>query len=623
MTRPLGQSDLGVGLWHKRQIIFILFNKKGWVPLSKQKPKRPAILVRETLALYWEQIRVDKARFFVMLCLIPLSSIIFDTVIPYLLAMTVGTFASHDTSHMNTYLMWAAIAGGSGIVTNFVGFQIAVRHEAAVRTRLVTTSLERLLAKDHEFFANQKIGALTGKFIDFINSHIGLQDLFVIRTLSFTINLIIGVVIIYMQTPLLAWIIIALLIGLGIQIRYFRLLREPIRAERKRLIAEVNGSVADTITNNLTVKTFAQEKYEVSLAQQVSHAYERAYVRGFKWLVAEGTFRHFFMQSIQIIAILVIASLLVNNTISLSIAIFAVAYLQRLAAQLFALGELINGYDKLLLQATPITEILRESPVIVDHSHRRLIVARGKIEFHDVSYAYRDAGSHDVIRSLHLTIPAGQKVGLVGVSGAGKTTIARLLLRFDDVSSGNITIDGQNIAEVTQRSLRESIAYVAQEPLLFHRSLRDNIAYSNPGASDDSINDAAKKAYALEFIEKLPSGLDTVVGERGVKLSGGQRQRIAIARAILKDAPILVLDEATSALDSESEKLIQSALSKLMQGRTSIVIAHRLSTIAKLDRIVVLDHGKIVEDGTHTELLGGSGIYAKLWSHQSGGFIES
>jgi ABC-type multidrug transport system fused ATPase/permease subunit len=206
--------------------------------------------------------------------------------------MTVGTFASHDTSHMNTYLTWAAIAAGVGIVTNFIGFQTAVRHEAAVRTRLVTTSLERLLAKDHEFFANQKIGALTGKFIDFINSHIGLQDLFVIRTLSFTINLILGVVIIYMQTPLLAWIIIGLLIGLGVQIRYFRILREPIRAERKRLIAEVNGSVADTITNNLTVKTFAQEKYEVSLAQQVGRAYEHAYVRDFKWLVAEGTFLH-------------------------------------------------------------------------------------------------------------------------------------------------------------------------------------------------------------------------------------------------------------------------------------------------------------------------------------------
>ena len=240
----------------------------------------------------------------------------------------------------------------------------------------------------------------------------------------------------------------------------------------------------------------------------------------------------------------------------------------------------------------------------------------------DVSFAHDNGNGEHVFDNFNLTIASGQRVGLVGHSGSGKTTLTRLLLRFSDIYEGMITIDGQDIAMVTQRSLRDSIAYVPQEPLLFHRSLRENIAYGKPDASEEEIRRAARQANALQFIESLPDGFDTMVGERGIKLSGGQRQRIAIARAILKDAPILVLDEATSALDSESEKLIQESLTELMKGRTSIVIAHRLSTIAKLDRIVVLDKGRVIEDGTHSELTKKGGVYSMLWSHQSGGFIE-
>jgi ATP-binding cassette subfamily B protein len=238
-----------------------------------------------------------------------------------------------------------------------------------------------------------------------------------------------------------------------------------------------------------------------------------------------------------------------------------------------------------------------------------------------VTFAH-DGSKENLFDNFSLHVKPGERIGLVGHSGSGKTTLSRLLLRFSDIKSGEILIDDQNIAEVTQESLRRSIAYVPQEPMLFHRSLRENIAYGKINASDEDILKAARQANAIEFIEKLPEGLDTMVGERGVKLSGGQRQRIAIARAILKDAPILLLDEATSALDSESEKLIQDALEKLMKGRTSIVIAHRLSTIAKLDRIIVLDNGTISEQGSHAHLLEQKGTYSKLWSHQSGGFIE-
>ncbi len=210
----------------------------------------------------------------------------------------------------------------------------------------------------------------------------------------------------------------------------------------------------------------------------------------------------------------------------------------------------------------------------------------------------------------------------MGHSGSGKTTFTRLLLRFSDIDSGTISIDGQNIAYLTQDDLRRHIAYVPQEPILFHRTLAENIAYGQVDASQQEIEAVAQLAHAHDFIANLPDGYDTLVGERGVKLSGGQRQRVAIARAMLKNAPILVLDEATSSLDSESEALIQSALWRLMEGRTAIVVAHRLSTIQKMDRIVVLDEGKIIEQGTHQELLHTKGAYAKLWAHQSGGFIE-
>ena len=226
------------------------------------------------------------------------------------------------------------------------------------------------------------------------------------------------------------------------------------------------------------------------------------------------------------------------------------------------------------------------------------------------------------MKDFNLAIKSNQKVGLVGPSGGGKTTITKLLLRFIDLLSGKIEIDGQDIHAVTQASLRKAISYVQQEPLLFHRSLMENIAYGKTDATEAEVIEASKLAQADEFIRSLPQGYHTLVGERGVKLSGGQRQRVAIARAILKKSSILILDEATSSLDSESEKYIQAGLVELMKNKTALVIAHRLSTIKHLDRIVVLDQGKIVEDGTHDELISKGGLYAKLWGHQSGEFLE-
>ena len=282
---------------------------------------------------------------------------------------------------------------------------------------------------------------------------------------------------------------------------------------------------------------------------------------------------------------------------------------------------MVSSFNYAFGDAREMVEIL-DMPVIVDDkTDIPLEIQDAKIEFSHVNFKHKGKKT-ELFEDFSLVIPAGKKVGLVGPSGAGKTTLTKLLLRFADVDSGAIFIDGKDIRDVTQQSLRENIAYVPQESFLFHRSIKENIAYGNLGVTNKKIIEAAKLANADEFINELPMKYDALVGERGVKLSGGQRQRIAIARAILKDAPILVLDEATSSLDSESETLIKEALNKLMENRTSIVIAHRLSTVANLDEIVVLDEGKIVERGTHRELLAKRGKYYKLWSKQSGGFLD-
>ncbi len=313
-----------------------------------------------------------------------------------------------------------------------------------------------------------------------------------------------------------------------------------------------------------------------------------------------------------------------QNWLGISIAtlILIVNYSQAVQGELWELNHVFKGFNKSFGDAYEMTLILDSPNEVTDTPDAyELEIENAAIDFHDVTFQHKDA-KEPIFENFNLKIKPGERVGLVGVSGSGKTTLTKLLLRFADVDEGEISISEQDIKRVTQHSLRTNIAYVPQETSLFHRSIADNIAYGQPGARMDEIKQAARLANADEFISDLPQGYETLVGERGVKLSGGQRQRIAIARAILKNAPILVLDEATSALDSESEALIQGALEELMQGRTSVVIAHRLSTVASLDRIVVLENGKIVEQGRHDELLTRDGVYKKLWDRQSGAFMK-
>ena len=312
-----------------------------------------------------------------------------------------------------------------------------------------------------------------------------------------------------------------------------------------------------------------------------------------------------------------------HNLFGLGVAsiVFLYSVSNSLLSNVWTINHIMRSMNRSFGDASEMVGILDMPYIVDDKTDAKLEVKKGVVEFSHIYYRHREQKML-IFEDFDLKIPAGKTVGLVGVSGSGKTTLTKLLLRFDDVAEGTIYIDGKDIRDITQKSLRESIAYVPQESSLFHRSIFENIAYGKMDATREEVVRAAKLANADEFIRELPNGYDTLVGERGVKLSGGQRQRVAIARAILKDAPILVLDEATSALDSESEALIQEALKNLMKNRTSIVVAHRLSTIAGLDMIVVLSEGRIVEQGSHRELLKKGGEYAKLWSRQSGAFLK-
>lgn len=575
-----------------------------------------------TIKLYWEQIRKYKASFFISLISIPTAVLMLDTLLPYFLSQAIGGLSGQKFDITTQNIISASIVAAFGISLNVIGFQLLPRHEANVRFELARDTFRRLIGKDLSFFANEKVGSLTSRYIDFLRSHITLQDLLIIRTLGFIISVSTGLIIVGTKSPILALILGILILAIIGQVKLSTKYRKPLRNARKELMAESNGKVADALTNSLIIKTFANEKKELDHLDQINDKYRDAYFKDFQIMGFDGTIRLLVMAVTQIVAINICAVLVSKGQMDVSIALFILIYLQRIASQLFTLGEMLNGYSQALLEASPMSEMLLKEIKVNDKPGAKILKdINPEILMQNISFCYNDS-SEKVIKDLDLSIEAGEKIGLIGHSGAGKTTITNLLLRFADVNSGAILIDGHDIRDITQESLRLNIAYVPQEPMLFHRSLRENIAYGKINATDKEILKAAKQANALEFIERLPHGLDTTVGERGVKLSGGQRQRIAIARAILKDAPILVLDEATSALDSESEQLIQDALAKLMKGRTSIVIAHRLSTIAKLDRIVVLSDGKIIEQGSHNELLAIDGIYAKLWAHQSGGFIK-
>ncbi len=467
-------------------------------------------------------------------------------------------------------------------------------------------------------------GSLVSQTSRFMGGYTALVDVVVYSLIPTVAAVVCTLVTLVPVAPLFVLILFVLLTVYVVAAYFMYNKILPLTAATAKAQNKLSGVLSDAVTNILAVKTYGREDFERGLFDAANTEAMETERVSMNAMMRRGA-----MTSTLITIIMFVTSIFVAGGnawfgISAGTLVMMFTYTYQLTMRFNYFNSMLARMNRAVGDAAEMTRILDEPRLVEDAPDAaELAVGEGAIDFEHLSFRYLDAAEGDYVFSdLDLHVPAGQRIGLVGRSGSGKTTLTKLLLRLSDVQEGRVLVDGQDISRCTQQSLRRQIAYVPQEALLFHRSIGENIAYGKPDATVEEIRDAAAQANALEFIDRLPAGLDTMVGERGVKLSGGQRQRIAIARAILADAPILVLDEATSALDSESEAAVQGALENLMRGRTAIVVAHRLSTVASLDRIVVLDGGEIVEDGTHAELSQAGGVYEGLWDRQSGAFLE-
>ena len=493
--------------------------------------------------------------------------------------------------------------------------------ESRVMKELHDMTFDGLLDHSYHFFSSNFSGSIVAKAKRFSKSFETFFDVIGFQVWFSIVGLTGVIVVLFVEAPVIAavflvWSVIYIFIT-------FLFIRKKMVLDQEEASADslVTGRLSDAILNILNIKIFGSRQREQQNFESVTASEEKKRRHAWYFGNMQNLAQAILMGALQIAIVFLCIHLWYEHLLSVGTIVLIQAYIVGIFDILWSLGRSLTKALKALTDMKEIVDILDMTPDILDSRHpEKLRIKNGHIVFDSVSFNYTEGSA--VFNNLDLSIEPGERIGLVGHSGAGKSTITKLLLRFADVSSGTVLIDGQDIRLVTQNDLRSVMSYVPQESILFHRSIRDNIAYSKPEAIDAEIEEVARKAHAHEFISKLPNGYDTLVGERGIKLSGGERQRIAIARAMLKDAPILLLDEATSSLDSVSESYIQEAFNELMKNKTTLVIAHRLSTIQKMDRILVLENGKIIEAGTHKELIEARGVYADLWEHQTGGFIE-
>jgi len=571
---------------------------------------------------FWQVIRQFKLSFFTTI----IGTIIgaaFDVIIPFQYLNLWNILSANNFSVVSdaqhVVLLILILNAIRWAVRRLAGFSLAY-FEASTIAGLRKQAFSYLIGHSYSFFANNFAGSLTQRINRYARAFEKITDRMIMDGLPLVVRGVGTVIAIYTLFPkysiILGVFCVVFVVTSFVYIRY-KLKYDVIVAEAD---SKTTGSLADSIGNHSSIQLFTGHDYEKGRVGNIIKDQKDKTV--FNWYLWEGlgAIASFYSFAVEFIIFWLAIQDWKLGLISLPVIVLLQSYLIRLIENLWSFGSIVRAYYESFADAEEMATILNTPYEIRDKAKQNLSDVSGEVVFDKVSYIYEN-NKIKILDGFSLTIPAKQKVAIVGPSGSGKTTFVRLLLRLFNITSGKILIDGVNISDISQENLREKVAFVPQEPVLFHRTLLDNIRYGKRNATDEEVLRAAHLAHCDEFIDALPKGYQTYVGERGIKLSGGERQRVAIARAILKDAPILILDEATSSLDSHSESLIQDALHTLIQGKTTIVVAHRLSTVREMDRIIVIEKGKIVEDGVHDDLANKKGgLYKKLWDLQAGGF---
>jgi ATP-binding cassette subfamily B protein len=524
--------------------------------------------------------------------------------LPIALSIIIAKLSVHDyAAAYRAVWLYVAFSFTLGVLTPITKY-IGMRGENIVYDKATGDYFDKLVRVDIDYFNDNLAGYLTTATRQYADSCIQLVRALRDRYVGTVLSIIFPLLVIAWVDWMLGLVVLVLSVAQAVYMVWASNAIARYRTHARELYKQNSGRMADVISNILAVRSTAQEAEYVERvrkgAVEEGDAFTLRYTMQAKLIAS----REAITVTVFMIWLWLTVHRMSGSHIQITAAVLVVTYTTTILTGIYALSDDLDAHDDLVDRIIPAFEILDRKNNICDPDEpKKLSKVRGDVRLEQIGFSYEN-GAQNVFKNFSLHIPAGQKVGVVGLSGAGKSTLTKLLLRFNDVQAGSILLDGIDIRQVRQVDLRQQIAYVPQEPL------------NKPNATEAEIRRALKAAHADQFIAQLPNGLDSVVGERGVKLSGGQKQRIAIARAVLRHAPIMILDEATSALDSESEHIIKSSFAQILKGKTAIVIAHRLSTLSEMDRIIVIDNGQCVEDGTHQELLAAGGVYARLWKRQ-------